>query len=290
METIDIVIPYVNNQDISWQNEFHRHNKTNGDKNERRFRDTNVFNYWFRAIENTLKFNYRIVLVLASEQQCPAWLNKDNVTIVYHRDFIPHTELPTFNSSVINCYLPFITGLNNRYILYNDDMFNLKELHLGDFYQGDKPILHYERNRKFNPATSTWDANIAKCQDILNTHFKCKHYICPEHCPLPHIKSLDLFIWSRCNDIMRTALQGTPFRMPKNITDWFYQMFYLYMGAAINRPTSLSHYYNTENISIPTEKMACYNDTERIKDFQLYTSNLRKILNSLFPNKSKYEV
>lgn len=292
MEQIDIVIPYVNNQDPVWQQDFNSHKKANGDKDDRRFRDANVFSYWFRAIEKTVKFNYRVVLILASKHQCPKWLKKEHgrLKIVYHKDFIPASELPTFNSSVINCYIPFIAGLNNKYVLYNDDMFNIKELNVADFYHGDKPVLHYEHGRKFNPSASTWDANIAKCQDVLNSIFKRNDYVCPEHCPLPHIKTLDLFVWNQLSDIMKTSLSGTPFRMAKNVTDWIYQIFYLYLGMVEDRPTILSHYFNNENISVPREKIACYNDTERIKDFEKYVKNLHGTLNSMYPSKSSFEV
>ena len=292
MEQIDIVIPYVNNQDKVWQQEFNKYRKLNGDKDARRFRDANVFHYWFRAIEKTVKFNYRVVLILASENQCPVWLNKEHscLKIVYHKDFIPARELPTFNSSVINCYIPFIKGLNNKYILYNDDMFNVNSLSVTDFFHGDTPVLHYEHGRKFNPTASTWDANIAKCQNTLNAMFKRTDYICPEHCPLPHIKTLDLFTWNQMPELMKSSITGTPFRMAKNVTDWIYQILYLYLGMAEDRPSPLSHYFNNEKISVPQEKIACYNDTERISDFEAYKANLHKILQTLYPSASSFEV
>lgn len=292
MEQIDIVIPYVNNQDLNWQKDFNIHRNATGDKDARRFRDANAFHYWFRSIERTLTFNYRIVLILASEAQCPRWLYKDHerLKIVYHKDFIPSSELPTFNSSVINCYIPFIKGLHNKYVLYNDDMFNIRSLNISDFYHGNMPSLHYEHGRKFNPIASTWDANIAKCQNEMNAMFNRNEYVCPEHCPLPHIRTLDLFLWDELPELMKSSLTGTPFRLTKNVTDWIYQIFYLYLGMSEDRHATLSHYFNNENISIPTEKIACYNDTERIKNFELYKTHLHKILHELYPQKSTFEV
>ena len=289
MEQIDIVIPYVNNQDKSWQAQFNKYREIAGDKDARRFRDANVFKYWFRSIALTCHFNYRIVLILANKSQCPKWLNADKIRIVYHDEFIPNNELPTFNSSVINCYIPFIKGLNNKYILYNDDMFNVKPLYAADFFKDEFPIVHYEYGRTFNPKASTWDANINKCQCIMKSIFKTGLLLNPEHGPLPHIKTLDLFWWSELSSIFYEALHNTKFRQEKNITDWIFQMAYAYMKYSIESKTTISHYYNNENITIPEKKIACYNDTERIKDFSVYKSNLQHTLQSLFPVKSIYE-
>ena len=87
--------------------------KETGEKGDCRFRDMDTFNYWFRAIEKNCPWCRYIFLILASKSQIPAWLNIDHpkLKIVYHDEFIPKDELPTFNSSVINCYLPFISEL-----------------------------------------------------------------------------------------------------------------------------------------------------------------------------------
>jgi hypothetical protein len=169
-------------------------------------------------------------------------------------------------------------------------MFNIKELNVSDFFNGDAPVLHYEHGRKFNPSASTWDANIAKCQNTLNALFKRSDYICPEHCPLPHLRQLDWFVWNQLPGVMKNSLTETPFRMAKNVTDWIYQMFYLYMGMSVDRPSILSHYFNNENISIPREKIACYNDTERIKDFNAYKGNLHRVLQTMYSAKSSFEL
>lgn len=278
-ETIDIVLPYVNPMDKEWQAEFIKYKRQGGDKGKNRFRDAGTLQHWFRLIRKNAKFNYRIVLILARESQVPKWLdvNAKDLRIVYHREFIPTKELPTFNSSVINCYIPFIRDLNEKYILFNDDVFMIRHTYAGDWFDGDKPRFHsdwimYPRSDKL------WDKNIGKCQSIINRLANCDLYNVPEHGPLPRKRSVDLFMWSLVHDIMTESLSDSRFRREKNVTDWIFSMFYttFKFGTQVTYP--ISTYYNQENISIPSSAIACYNDTELIHDFNLYKANLHRIL------------
>jgi hypothetical protein len=280
-ETIDIVLPYVNPMDKEWQAEFIKYKRQGGDKGKNRFRDAGTLPHWFRLIRKNAKFNYRIVLILARESQVPKWLdvNAKDLRIVYHREFIPAKELPTFNSSVINCYIPFIRDLNEKYILFNDDIFMFRPTDADDWFDGDKPRFHsdwimYPRSDKL------WDKNIGKCQSIISKIVKVDLYNVPEHGPLPRKRSLDLFLWSLIKDQMKDSLSGSRFRKEKNVTDWIFSMFYTACKFGKNEPMPISTYYNREDISIPHTKLACYNDTELITDYDAYVKNLHRLLKS----------
>ena len=43
-----------------------------------------------------------------------------------HEDFIPHKYLPTYNSRAIEFNVHRIKGLEEKFVLFNDDMFILK--------------------------------------------------------------------------------------------------------------------------------------------------------------------
>ena len=281
-KTIDIVLPYVNPMDKSWQADFKKCKALAGDKGDNRFRDAGTLRHWFRLVRKNVKFKYRVVLILAKESQVPAWLKKDmhDVKIVFHRDFIPATELPTFNSSVINCYIPFIKGLHERYILFNDDIFIVKPTYEGDWFDDSRPKFHvdwvfYPRSGKL------WDLNIGKCQDIVNALMHTQVHIVPEHGPLPHLRTVDLFLWDLIGPKMTDALAKSQFRTKNNITDWIFSMFYIVADfASVNR-SPISTYYNTESLTIPSTKMVCYNDTELIKDYPRYKAKLHSLLKSV---------
>ena len=279
-ETIDIVLPYVNPMDKEWQADFTKYKKLAGDKGDNRFRDAGTLQQWFRLIRKNAKFNYRIVLILARESQLPAWLdaNASDLRIVYHREFIPASELPTFNSSVINCYIPFIKGLAEKYILFNDDIFMIRPTYAGDWFDGDKPKFHTDWI--FFPRSSKlWDKNIGNCQMIINKLMKARLYNTPEHGPLPRKRSVDLFLWSLIKGVMTDALSESRFRKEKNVTDWIFSMFYIACDFGKYERWPISSYYNREDITIPRSKLACYNDTELIHDFKEYTKNLHRLLN-----------
>lgn len=281
-KTIDIVLPYVNPMDKSWQADFKKYKELAGDKGDNRFRDAGTLWHWFRLVRKNVKFKYRIVLILAKESQVPKWLSKDmhDVKVVYHREFIPASELPTFNSSVINCYIPFINGLHERYILFNDDIFVIKPTYESDWFDGSKPKFHtdwvvYPRSGKL------WDINIGKCQSLVNGLMHTNVYNVPEHGPLPHIRTVDLFLWDLLEQKMSESLANSRFRTSHNITDWLFSMFYMVAGVSEWNRNAISTYYNRERVTIPLTKIACYNDTELIKDYQTYRKHLHYILKSI---------
>lgn len=278
-ETIDIVLPYVNPMDKEWQAEFIKYKALNGDKSKNRFRDAGTLKHWFRLIRKHVKFKYRIVLILARESQVPKWLDDgaNDLRIVFHREFIPPAELPTFNSSVINCYIPFIHGLHERYILFNDDIFVFRPTYESDWFDAEMPKFHTEWIQ-FPRNDKVWDKNIEKCQRIINDMLHTQLYNIPEHGPLPRRRSLDLFLWTQYPEMMRDSLSNSRFRQEKNVTDWLFSMFYSACRFSISTPTPISTYYNREEISVPNTKFACYNDTELISNFNNYKRNLHRLL------------
>ena len=281
MALIDIVIPWVNPTDKSWQANYRKYSGNSGDKDPNRFRDANTFQYWFKMIRKNCKFKYRIILILAQESQIPEWLdcNASDLKIVFHDAFIPKSELPTFNSSVINCYIPFIPGLSEKYILFNDDMFVIKPTRASDWFDGNKPLFHSEW-REFPTYGKTWEQNIAGCQRFINRELNCMVFYNPEHAPLPHIRSVDLFVWHKYKKHFTSALSDSRFRQSKNITDWIFSMFYKVANFGTDRGP-ISTYYSTEQIGVPGSIVACYNDTERIGSFKEYKKNLHRVLRSL---------
>ena len=287
---IDIVLPYVDSADSNWLADYHKFSNISGDKSAPRFRDADTLKYWFRSIETYCRFQHRIVLVVSNMTQVPSWVNTDKVLVVTHNQFIPSTELPTFNSSVITCYLPFIQELNNNYILFNDDMFILRPINDTMFYSGGRPLIHYSHIR-FDENRGMWFKRINLCQDIISNWMHKPMYVVPEHSPLPHIKTLDLFIWKSLMPIFTKSLCNSRFRHCGNISDWVFPIAYYGLQLSQISQSPISTYFNTDDIRIPEyTSIACYNDTELIADFDKYKNALTSILYPLFNKQSTYEV
>jgi len=288
-EPIDIIVPWVNPNDTVWRKNYeYWKEKETGEKASIRFRDAGTFKYWFRCIEQNMPWVRYVFLVLASPSQVPEWLNVNHpkLKIVYHEQFIPKEELPTFNSSVINCYMPYIEELSNNYILFNDDMFIMNPSKETDWFIENTPVyfLMHEKYRR----NGSWSENIVNSKTIVSNIFKIMCNSNPEHGPISNNKSLNLFLWSKCSKEMWFALHNTRFRNKKNITDWIYFFFAVVFGKFKLSRKSIVQYNGTEKISANNKLVLCANDTELIKNHTQYKINLIKIL-SIFKNKSRFE-
>lgn len=264
--------------------------KTTGEKGDVRFRDAGVFNYVFRSIEENMPWVRYIFLILASETQIPSWLNVNNskLKIVYHNEFIPKEELPTFNSSVINTYIPNIEELSEHYILFNDDMFVFNYTNKEEWFYKDKSVAYKQHNSYHK--NGSWEENIINskklAENLTGIYCDCN----PEHGPIPFIKSFNKFCLLKANNIITEALHNTRFRNKKNITDWFY----FFMMSNTNKLYVINEskvsYTRNENFPTVFKTVVCFNDTIAIKNYEKYKVKLKNVLNKRFPKKSSFEI
>ena len=124
MEKIDFVVTWLDSTDPVWQKEYESYkSKAKGDKSMARFRDMNIFKYWFRAVEMYAPWINKVYLI--TNGKFPDWINKDNpkLVLVKHEDYIPAECLPTFNSCAIELHMHRIKGLSEHFVYFNDDVF-----------------------------------------------------------------------------------------------------------------------------------------------------------------------
>ena len=120
---IDFVVLWLDSNDPAWQQSYAKYKTgTKGRIESARFRDTNVFNYWFRAVETYAPWVNKIYLV--TNGKFPDWINPQNpkLVLVKHSDYIPMEYLPTFNASAIELFMHRIKGLSEHFVFFNDDM------------------------------------------------------------------------------------------------------------------------------------------------------------------------
>ena len=289
-ENVDIVVPWVNPNDAIWRSSFEFWNKNeNGDKDPCRFRDLGTFPFWFRSVEKKCNWFNKIILVLSNKSQIPKWLNINNpkLKIVYHDEFIPTDELPTFNAFVINCYLPFINFISEKYILFNDDFFVVKPILKESFFNKDCIVGKY-MDDKMVPV-SEWEHSIQNGYDLFTKTTGIKIHYRPDHGPIPHLKSIDLFVWNKLKVELTSALESSKFRKPKNISDWFFFGFYFSLNKAISGRSLTQYYNNCDNYNSEKE-IYCFNDNETIKNFDDFKIRVVSFLEKNFKDKSSFEV
>ena len=288
---IDIVIPWVNSNDPVWRESCISWKlKSGGEADPNRFRDSGCFHYWFRCIEANCPWVRKIVLLLASPSQIPCWLNTKHpkLRIVFHNEFIPASELPTFNSSVINCHVPFIRQLSEHYVLFNDDMYVVKPMQPTDWFINGLPV-QWNMHEKYR-RNGSWSENIINSKNLVAEllHTTCDSN--PEHGPIANIRSLNLFLWAHQPYNIITALSNSKFRSAKNVTDWMFFFFATSMQMYIPRQYSIIDYRGDENCELSDKPISCFNDTFLIKDYKLYCRKMKKALRKVVPHKSSYEL
>lgn len=123
---IDFVVTWLDSSDPVWQKEYVKYkneqSKTS-DSSAARYRDWNLFRYWFRAVENYAPWVNKVFLV--TNGTFPDWINENHpkLVLVKHSDYIPSQYLPTFNSHTIELHMNKIPGLSEHFVYFNDDCF-----------------------------------------------------------------------------------------------------------------------------------------------------------------------
>lgn len=122
-EKIDFVVTWLDSNDPKWQTEFSKYRGENYQEDTARFRNWDIFKYWFRAVEKYAPWVNRVFLV--TNGKYPDWINPNNpkLVLVKHSDYIPIEFLPTFNSHTIELHMHKIPGLSEQFVYFNDDFY-----------------------------------------------------------------------------------------------------------------------------------------------------------------------
>ena len=177
MEKIDFVVSWLDSTDPTWQKEFEYYKPhAKGDKSAARFRDMNIFRYWFRAVEEYAPWVNKVFLI--TNGRFPDWINMKNpkLVLVKHEDYIPNEFLPTFNSCTIELYFHRIKDLSEHFVYFNDDMMLNSPISPNYYFKNGLPC---DRNKEtcFNVPIYTreekFDIRMSMLADIgvVNGHF-----------------------------------------------------------------------------------------------------------------------
>ena len=187
-QSIDMVIPFVDNTDILWRriyNEYCVRYKLQSkllDINTERYSDNlRLIDYQLKLINKHMPWVRKIFLLLMNREQAPKNL-PSNVEIVYHASFIPQKYLPTFNSTTIEMFLWNIKDLGEYFIYANDDMLPFKDLQPSDFFSEDGKIK-----------IEWWQENIKELDNV----FRCQCHNSYRHMHLRLQKPCDKFVYYR---------------------------------------------------------------------------------------------
>jgi hypothetical protein len=185
---LDIVISYVNSTDSKWSQKIHslqlpmnpvRHN----------FHGEIFFS--LLLLQKNMSWVHRIFILHDEQPFSLSFLSpsfQEKITFIDHKDFIPHEYLPTFNSQVIECFLPKIPELSEYFLYMNDDFFITKPVSYSTFFNGNKMKIFIERRKHRYPNHKLIHAPVLLDRDVSSQVFAIEMkkpilYIKFEHLP-----------------------------------------------------------------------------------------------------------
>lgn len=142
---IDFVVTWVDGNDPAWKAEKQRFlQQTHADlfaNNVERYRNWDIFRYWFRSVEQYAPWVRKVHLVTCGH--FPKWLNMEypKLNLVTHTQIMDEKYLPTFNSNSIELNLHHIQDLSECFVYFNDDVFLSRPVEPSDFFSNGLPKI-----------------------------------------------------------------------------------------------------------------------------------------------------
>lgn len=329
---IDFVVTWVDGNDAKWQKKKEKYMNSTQIKesmnSESRYRDFEIFRYWFRAVERYAPWVNKIFVI--TDNQFPKWLNKDNrkIRLVNHSDYIEKEKLPLFNSNAIELPINRINGLSNDFVLFNDDMFLNAAVEQNDFFVKGRPKDVYIESPIIATKGSI-DHIMVNDIEIINSvfnkrEFYKKHWkkvfnpligtkllrtiaLIPSknfsgmwnsHLPVPYKKETFNIIWKKYKSELENTIENK-FRTPYDYSHWLMRYWQLASGNFALQKTNFGQVYDLSERNIGTiiddinkesHKIICINDNNDLNDYTQIKNELKQTYANKFKKKSEFEL
>lgn len=327
---IDFVVLYVNGNDLEWQKKKAQYSPDFAtDISPSRYRDWDIFKYWFRGVAKYAPWVRKIHLV--TDNQAPEWLNVDNpyLHLVNHSDYMPNDALPVFNSSSIEVGVHKIDGLSDKFVHFNDDVIITKSITPNYFYKDGLPI----DMAGFTPPQTVKDKNVFSNAvkndlDVLNRYFnkpevakklfwkiynplygktfirtllnsgrKTFDGIVMPHLSTPYFKRDFERVWNREHDILVNT-QYHRFRHKEDLTHLVFRWWRMCEGDFYPRRSLGKYFALTDNASVDKAVKAieknkypeiCLNDCWADGHYEEAKERIKSAFEKILPEKCEYE-
>lgn len=329
---IDFVVTWVDGSDPEWIAKKNQYSTQAGSykksmNSQKAYRDWGTFKYWFRGVEKFAPWVNHIYLV--TDNQIPTWLSVESskLIVVDHKDFIPNSYLPTFNSNAIEANIHRIKGLSEHFVIFNDDMYLTSAVKPDDFFSNDG-LPKY--NTAINPVVpqryGTGNFQINN-MEIVTSYFSKKEIIknaklfsykqgiknilrtllyiksqffygfYEDHLPYPMLQSTIEKIWNIEESTMVTTSKSK-FRSKTDTNLWLFKYWQIASGKYSVRGNTIGKLFSLDNadnnlwnlITSEKYKIMCINDGMDIKDTGKVMTDFNDSLNKLLPEKCSFEI
>ena len=326
---IDILYLWVDGSDAKWLAKKNAELKKTGglpdvDAGEIRYEDNNELLFSLRSVEKFAPWINHIFIV--TDNQTPKWLNLNNpkISVVDHKEIMPRSALPCFNSSVIEFFIPKIKKLSEHFIYANDDTLFMAKTKPDFFFTNNGiPIIRASGGKKVRRKTANLFPAGEKFRKLWENSelYDCKKlnsrklvydvigdYDCPwqeSHCIDPYKRSDMQYITDipLVKDTLKSTMRNrfrSRYDIHRNLFHLFgavkfgykivgndvYTMFKQYVSFHFrDRPRFSFDIKKTMTRHPIRQKLVCINDQG---DDKIRKSN-RDYLLRMFPDKSEFE-
>lgn len=324
---IDFVITWVNGNDKDWLdkknfylNQEEKNKNFNNNGSNVRYRDYGTLKYLLRGIDKYATWVHKIYII--TDNQVPDWLNTKNkkIKIIDHKDIINSKYLPVFNSNAIEWNIDNIANLSENFVYFNDDMLLNRKVNSEDFFKNDKPcdcriysdiiptedFYHIPLNNTIlinDYVKGNWPISKTGLVSLKNGIKQFTNLIfllqakkrgipgyMQTHGPIPFSKNSFMQVKAIWKKEIESTLKHR-FRSLSDISIWLVRQFQLETGEFVPRKYDFDKIFSMgqfDAIKDCLEKSKsgtiCINDEEGIDP-----TNIIKVLNKKFPNKSIFE-
>ena len=332
-EKIDFVVLWVDGNDENWKKEKKKYEqkKKNGendlDSRDIRYRDWENLKYWFRGVEKFAPWVNKVHFITCGH--LPIWLNIDNpkLHIVKHSDYMPEDCLPTFNSNSIELLIHKIQGLEEKFVLFNDDCFITKKVKPKDFFIHGKPCntmamvpIIPSYNQKFYETVSNNIELINKNFDFKQSYKKNKFkylslkqgkYILKTyplliynkfvgfanfHLPLSYLKSTFEEVWKKEGNILKETVYSRFRCYDKNVSHWLFNYWQFATGNFYQKSAKFGINILIDDKRVPKliskqkYKIIGLGDSDRIENFEKVKQEIIDSFEKILPEKCSFEL
>lgn len=326
---VDIVVPWVDDADPVWKKAHDSYTAYhNADNSAARFRDWDIFRYWFRAVDTYAPWVRRVHL--ATFGHVPQWLDLEapKLHVVRHEEFIPGEYLPTFSSHTIELNMHRIPGLADHFIYFNDDVFLMQPTVQEDFFVNGLPAdtavlgvvkntnvdnfmpyimlnmlaiinMNFDKKQVIRKNWSKW-LNIKYGKANLNNLYLmpwgCFTGFRNYHTCISYQKQTLETVWGKFPEILDRTCRNR-FRSREDVNQYLFRYWQLASGDFVPkkpdcRYLTVGHESAEEIRRVLLQgkyRIVCVNDDPEEFDFELEKKNLMDTLEQIFPVPSSFE-
>ena len=306
---IDLVYLWVDGNDSEWRKKRDAFLGKIDENTEAtckgRYINNDELKYSLRSVEKYAPWIRRIFIV--TDNQIPDWLDTTHskINIIDHKDILPETVLPCFNSRIIESCLYKIPGLSERFLLANDDMFFNANTSADFFFSKDGfPIVRQKKKncgklrywwKNLRGNVGNYRAVTHRAAALVEKKFGVYYSGYPHH-------NIDAFFKPDfreaiehvfCEDVEKMRTSRT--RANSDVSRHAVLCYALAIGHGhlnySERDVSLTiHVQKTDYMKTLRRyqpQLFCLNDNERTKDED--RDRIKPFLQTLFPEKSAFE-